>query len=92
MESAKHPQLVMSDPRESSGLLERLEDKASLLKGEDMFWMNGEEEEKADILKWAYAEADLLIRDNRRVIDEISKQLASGAATVGDCVAVIEGW
>lgn len=92
MESSKHPQLVMSDPRESAGLLERLEDKVSLLKDGDLFWTDGGESEKADLLKWAYAEADLLLRDNRQVIDEISKQLASGAATVGDCVAVIEGW
>ena len=101
MESSRHAQLVMSDPRESKGFLERLEDKAkddgnisSLLKGADLFWKEAddEEQEKMDLLKWAYAEADLLLRANRGVVTEISQRLAGGAATVGDCVAVIEGW
>jgi len=93
IESSKHAQLVMSDPRESAGLLERIEDKVSLLqnKDKDLFWVDGEgEKEKEDLLKWAYAEADKLLRENREVIDEISQLLAGGAATVGDCVAVIE--
>jgi hypothetical protein len=92
MESSKHAQLVMSDPRESMGLLERLEDKAEvLLKEGDLFWTVNEQE-KTDLLKWAFAEADLLLRGNRGVVTEISQRLAGGAATVGDCVAVIENW
>ena len=92
MESSKHAQLVMSDPRESMGLLERLEDKAdALLKEGDLFWTVNEQE-KTDLLKWAYAEADLLLRANRGVVADISQRLAGGAATVGDCVAVIENW
>jgi len=92
MESSKHAQLVISDPRESSGLLERLEDKVSLLqdKDKDLFWLEGDEKE--DLLVWAYAEADKLLRDNKQVITDISNQLAGGAATVGDCVALIEDW
>lgn len=91
IESSKHAQLVMSDPRESKGLLERLEDKAALLKEGDLFWTSSPKE-KEDLLKWAYAEADLLLRDNRETVTEISQRLAGGAATVGDCVAVIEDW
>jgi hypothetical protein len=91
IESSKHAQLVMSDPRESKGLLERLEDKAALLKEGDLFWTSSDEE-KTDLLKWAYAEADLLLRENRAAVTEISQRLAGGAATVGDCVAVIEDW
>lgn len=91
MESSKHAQLVMSDPRESKGLLERLEDKAALLTEGDLFW-TVDEQEKEDLLMWAYAEADLLLRANQRVVTEISQRLAGGASTVGDCVAVIEDW
>jgi hypothetical protein len=91
MESAKHPQLIMSDPRESMGLLERLEDKANLLKDGDLFWTVSDQE-KTDLLKWAYTEADLLLRSNKAVVTEISQRLAGGAATVGDCIAVIEDW
>lgn len=93
MESSKHAQLVMSDPMESRGLLERLEDKASsLLNGDgDLFWTESDQE-KEDLLKWAYAEADYLLRENRVCVAEISQRLAGGAATVGDCVAVIEDW
>ncbi|KAI2514152.1 hypothetical protein MHU86_45 [Fragilaria crotonensis] len=101
MESSRHAQLVMSDPRESMGFLERLEDKAkgdgsisALLSRADLFWTDAddEEQEKMDLVKWAYAEADLLLRANRSVVTEISQRLAGGAATVGDCAAVIEGW
>lgn len=93
MESSKHPQLIMSDPRDSAGLLERLEDRAELL-GDgagEIFWLQSDQE-KQDFMKWAYAEADLLVRQNRELVEELSRTLASGAATVGDCVAVIEGW
>ena len=105
MESSRYPLLIMSDPRESMGFLERLEDKskdngnlAPLLNRSDLFWTNAsfdadeDEQEKMDLLKWAYTEADLLLRANRGVVTEISQRLAGGAATVGDCVAVIEGW
>jgi hypothetical protein len=101
IESSRHAQLVMSDPRESMGFLERLEDKAkadgnisSLLNRANLFWTDAddEEQEKLDLVKWAYAEADLLLRANRSVVTEISQRLAGGAATVGDCAAVIEGW
>jgi hypothetical protein len=43
------------------------------------------------MLKWAYAEADLLIRRNQVTLTEISKRLTGGATTVGDCVAAEEG-
>ena len=102
MESAKHAQLLLSDPREAQGFLTRLEehfgpdDKEQLL-----FWNNDDDNNtnnnnmlfsKNDVLKWAYAEADRLLRDNKPVVQEIANRLSGGAATVGDCVAVIENW
>lgn len=98
MESSKYPQLITSDPREGSGLLERLREKLDGGEASSDDWgglmLSGTDGEKEDddMLRWAYAEADLLLRSNSQVCDELSERLASGAATVGDCVAVLEGW
>lgn len=89
MESLNHPQLIQSDPREAEGFLSRLE-KSSLIKQEDLWWLEEVPQEKEDMLKWALAEADLLLRRQNNVVTEITERLASGAATVGDCVASIE--
>lgn len=97
MENMKHSQLIMSDPREAYGFLDRLEDVvqksggSNVLDGSTSWWMD-DEKERNDLVQWAYLEADLLVRENRRVIDEISQSLTSGSATVGDCVAIIERW
>lgn len=91
MESSKHAQLIVSDPRESAGLLQRLEERAELLQ-DDLMWWIGDEEERTDMLKWAYAEADLLLRSHKATVTELTERLAGGAATVGDCVAVMEDW
>uniref|UniRef100_A0A7S1UY03 Uncharacterized protein n=2 Tax=Grammatophora oceanica TaxID=210454 RepID=A0A7S1UY03_9STRA len=90
MEAAKHPQLIVSDPREGAGLLRRLEEQG----GDDtasLFWA-ASEEEQADLLKWAYGEADLLLRNNQQTVKELSERLAGGAATMGDLCAVVEDW
>ena len=89
MESVKHPQLIQSDPREADGFLSRLE-KSNLINKEDLWWLQEGSQEKEDMLKWAYAEAGLLLRRQNTVVTEITERLASGAATVGDCVATIE--
>ena len=91
MESMKHPQLVQSDPREAGGFLSRLE-KSNLINKEDLWWLDEGPQEKEDMLKWAYAEADLLLRRQSTAVTEITERLASGAATVGDCVAAIENY
>ena len=91
MENVKHPQLIQSDPREAEGFLSRLE-KSSLINKEDLWWLEEGSQEKEDMLKWAYAEADLLLRRQNTVVTEITERLASGAATVGDCVAAIENY
>jgi hypothetical protein len=96
MESMTHPQLIMSDPREAEGFLQRLEDYFAGSdnddsKNVDLFWTESETT-RADLLKWAYTEADLLLRANKAVVTELSNRLTSGAATIGDCVAVVEGW
>jgi hypothetical protein len=100
MESMSHAQLIMSDPREASGFLQRLEDYYRKTSNEaalevDLFWTEDASNGRSvrdDLLKWAYTEADLLLRANRNVVNEVSNRLSSGAATIGDCVAVIEKW
>mmetsp|Transcript_19084 Transcript_19084/g.41458 ORF Transcript_19084/g.41458 Transcript_19084/m.41458 type:complete len:457 (-) Transcript_19084:175-1545(-) len=91
MENVKHPQLIQSDPREADGFLSRLE-KSSLIDEEDLWWLEEEPEEKEAMLKWAYAEADVLLRRQSTTVTDITERLASGAATVGDCVAAIENY
>jgi hypothetical protein len=92
MENSKYPQLVVSDPREAAGFLQRLEEYyASTDPGRVvLFW--DDEESKADLLKWAYTEADILLRRNKAPITEIANRLTGGAATIADCVAVIENF
>lgn len=96
MESSRHAQLTQSNPREAEGFLTRLE-KSDLINKEELWWLlEGEPElqleEKNDMLKWAYAEADLLVRRQNSAVMEIKERLASGAATVGDCLASIENY
>lgn len=90
MESQKYPELIQSDPREVNGFLTRLEN-SDLINKEDLWWY-GNIQERLDLLKWAYTEADLLLRRNQGVVTEISQRLTGGAATVADCVAAIEDW
>lgn len=93
-ESAKHSQLIMSDPKEAIGFLERLEEymernpSAAL---ESIWWLDNDQERR-DLLQWAYAEADALLRENRAPVTAIAQSLTGGAATIGDCVAVMEQW
>jgi len=97
MESATHAQLIMSDPREAAGFLTRLEEYFGA-DDERLFWRDDDDEDEAtnkkkdDLLQWAYTEADCLLRDNKAAVQEIANRLSGGAATVGDCVAVIENW
>eukprot|EP00957_Ditylum_brightwellii_P070602 5364140-Ditylum_brightwellii.AAC.1 len=94
MESSKHPQLISFDPQEGVGLLQGLSKKAesmgaskvidTLLRGED-----DSIDKAGDLLQWAYAEADLLLRNNRKIVEELTERLAGGAATVGNCAAAL---
>ncbi len=95
IESSYHPQLIASDPREARGFLERLKEKAALFDAEDIIeniLQTSNDQEIEDLLKWSYAEADLLLRENRAVVTELTERLISGASTVGDCVSVLEEW
>ena len=100
IESSLHPQLISSDPREARGLLDRLKEKASIFGSEDMVNSilrldEGEvanEKEIEDLLKWAYAEADLLLRENKATVNALTERLIGGASTLGDCSALIEDW
>lgn len=91
-ESMKHPQLISSDPREAAGLLKRLE-KTCADRDIDLYSiMPLIEDDQELVLRWAYQEAESMLLRNRKVCDELVERLAGGAATVGDCVAVMEGW
>ena len=97
IESSFHPQLVASDPREARGFLQRLKEKSAVFQADDVIegilqTETRGEEEINDLLKWAYAEADLMLRQNKAVVTELTERLIGGASTVGDCVAVLEEW
>jgi hypothetical protein len=99
MEASLHPQLITSDSREAQGLINRL-----LQKGKEMGFeqdvgeilsiqnMSVNDNEIKDLLKWAYSEADILLRSNKASVEALTERLIGGAATVGDCVATLEGW
>jgi hypothetical protein len=92
-ESMKHTQLIMSNSKEAISFLERLEtysmENPGALPG---LWWQGDDAERKDLLTWAYAETECMLRQNRAAVTEISQCLVGGAATVGDCVAVLERW
>mmetsp|Transcript_17050 Transcript_17050/g.30606 ORF Transcript_17050/g.30606 Transcript_17050/m.30606 type:complete len:509 (+) Transcript_17050:78-1604(+) len=92
MELSKYPQLMASEPREASGFLERLANKSQYAQSALEGALPVDSEETDAYLRWALAEADLLLRNNAKAVDELSEALAGGAATVGDCVAVLEEW
>lgn len=100
MEDSLHPQLITSDPREARGLLERLKEKAAVFDAEDavksLLRINEGEQESSqeieDLLKWAYAEADQLLRQNSAAVNDLTERLISGASTLGDCAASLEEW
>lgn len=87
-EAAKYPVCICSDPREARNFLERLEEYA-VGNGADTFW---DPSEREALLAWAYAEADVLLRNERRMAQDISERLEGGASTVADCVAAVERW
>jgi hypothetical protein len=98
IESSYHPQLIASDPQEARGFLDRLKEKSTMFGSQDVIetilqsTTSNSQDEIEDLLKWAYAEADLLLRQNRVVVTELTERLIGGAATVGDCVSVLEEW
>jgi hypothetical protein len=95
MELSRYPQLLSSEPRVASAFLKQLRDK-SASNGYSMLTLSDalptDDDELDSYLRWALAEADLLLRRNVRAVDSLSEALAGGAATVGDCVAILEGW
>lgn len=98
MELSKYPQLMSSEPREARGFVQRLANKMkennqstpAVLALIDALPVDDEEMDA--YLRWALAEADILLRSNTKVVDALSEALAGGAATVGDCVALLEDW
>lgn len=100
MEDMKYPQLISSDPREASELLSRMEKSCQDQGMSDLFnevlpESIGDEDQDTSrtlVLAWAYREARNLLNSNKKVVGELVERLVGGAATVGDCVAVLEGW
>lgn len=100
MESSLHPQLISSDPREARGMIHRLKEKACMFQADKIIESilmvdEGEgtnSQEIDDLLKWAYAEACLMVRENRPLVTRLTENLIGGASTIGDCVAVLEDW
>jgi hypothetical protein len=87
-ESASHPILIFSDPNEAVAFMDRCEELFG--ENDDRIFWNASNRDM--VMKWAYHEADLLLRDNKRTVTDIAQRLAGGAATIGDCVAVLEEW
>lgn len=96
MELSRYPQLLSSEPREASSFLQRLVDTSSMYSSSSTTSLAEalpmDDTEVDTYLRWALAEADALLRKNVRVVDRLSEALAGGAATVGDCVAILEEW
>lgn len=93
MEISKYPQLISSDPREAIGFLQRLNENSQNIQSKELSdALPADDNQVDDYLRWALAEADLLLRNNRKIVDTLSEALAGGAATVGDCVAILESW
>lgn len=96
IENMNYPQLIISDPREASSYLERIKEyyiknnkNDSTNINDILFWIENVND-KNDFLQWCYLEVNDLLRTNNKIITEISQRLIGGAATVGDCIAVIE--
>ena len=95
MELSKYPQLMSSEPREATGFLERLVNKSRTeqFAGSALESALPMDDEQVGVyLRWALSEADALLRNNAKTVEALSEALAGGAATVGDCVAVLEEW
>jgi hypothetical protein len=83
MEYMNHPQLIVSDPREASGFLKRLEDYYGGTKDTRLFWLDGsdasnpipeqQQQYRSNLLKWAYMETEVMLRNNIRIIRSISE-------------------
>jgi len=92
IENMKYPQLIGSDPREAQGLLKRLE-KSCNERNIDIYSILPFATENQDfLLRWAYRESERLLVRNKQILQALEERLAGGAATVGDCVAVLEEW
>ncbi len=82
-EGSRYPNLVASDPREVEALFRRLG---------KMEGMDDVISRKEVIVGAAYERAKTLVRERRKEVGKVEEGLLSGAATVGDCVGLIEGW
>lgn len=90
-ESMKYPVCILSDYQQAGAFLDRLEEAAetNTQLRDAIFW---DTNERDDLIQWAYTEADLFLRANSQLLQTVTERLTGGAATIGDCVAVLEEW
>lgn len=81
VENAQHRQLIVSDPRNAPALLRLLRER-----GVDV----GEEEDDALRVRHALSQAELLLTRHGATLDALRERMESGAATVGNCVGLLE--
>ena len=85
------PPLVSSDPREADDFFAELKkDLDSLEDGDDRNELAALIDSKEGLIGWAFYQSCELLRRNYNTLEEISRTLSSGVATIGDCVAVME--
>jgi hypothetical protein len=88
-EESRHAQLIVSDPRQARALVRLfLEKNGGGGEGEESV-LGGRSEE--EMLAWAFAEAKRMLTANTGAWEKLRKRMESGGATVGDCVALLEG-
>jgi len=83
VEEANYAQLMASDARQARALLQVFMGRGEA-RGQE-----GREEEV--LLPWAYEEAKRLLRSHSALLERLKQRMESGGATVGDCVALLEG-
>lgn len=83
VEEANYAQLMASDARQARALLQVFMGRGEA-RGQE-----GREEEV--LLPWAYEEAKGLLRSHSALLERLKQRMESGGATVGDCVALLEG-
>ena len=92
-ESLKYPPpLVSSDPREVDDFFSEIQSDYNKLPLDDPNKIELGEiiSRREGLTGWAYYQCCELMRRNYNLLEEITATLTSGAATVGDCIAVIE--
>ncbi|CAN0080734.1 unnamed protein product [Heterosigma akashiwo] len=100
-EQQRHPQLVVADPRQPAAFLRLLRDRGLVPELADSGGGGSEEEggggdggggapSDEERVLWAFAEARRVLAAEEFLFDSLQLALESGAASVGECVAILE--